>query len=477
MKQPIRFTLAFVFIFSLFAGVTASQAAPLSYDSSIQVQNLESIDASITLTFYNRDGSVALTASDVVPGNSQTKYFPLTNIGGDPDNDVPTGFDGSVVIASDRKVASITNVHGSDGTSPVAYGASYTGFSSGAATVSVPLLMKDNYGYDTWFSVQNIGSVETDVTVTYTDGVVLSALDLQPGAAAKFDQMDESHVSQWVGAATVASTATDIAITALEVGPNLFAYNGFASGSENPVMPLVQQNNYGYETSLQIQNTGDTATDVTVQYTPGAGEPGTACTEARHIGAKQSVTYALYAFTNFADPNPSSLISENCAVAQFVGSAKVTVNTPAQDLVIVVNQLSRTANKGAAYDAFSATSGADTVVFPLLMDRNYGYWTSFAVVNVGDVAIPRASLVCTVKGTDRSGAIVEKTFSPPVDLAPGAGWNQRLLNEMADRFVGAGTCEGPDNTSSLVGMVNELNSSGALDEFLVYEGVSFDRTE
>ena len=416
-----------------------------------------------------------MTASDVVPGNSQTKYFPLTNIGA-PGNDVPTGFDGSVVIASDRKVASITNVHGSDGTNPVAYGASYTGFSSGAALVSVPLLMKDNYGYDTWFSVQNIGSVATDVTVTYTDGLVQSVPGLQPGAAAKFDQMTESHVSRWVGAATVTSSATDIAITALEVGPNLFAYNGFAGGSVNPVMPLVHQNNYGYETSLQIQNTGDVTTDVTVQYTPGAGEPGTACTEVRHIGAKQSVTYALYAFSNFADPNLSTLISENCAVAQFVGSAKVTVNTASQDLVIVVNQLNRTANKGAAYDAFSTTSGADTVVFPLLMDRNYGYWTSFAVVNVGDVAIPRTSLVCTVKGTDRTGAI-DKTFSPPTDLAPGAGWNQRLLNEMADRFVGAGTCEGPDNAASLVGMVNELNSGGALDEFLVYEGVSFNRNE
>lgn len=472
MKTFARFGIALALAVTLFAGVSTGYAALVSYSSGFQVQNLEGSDANIDITFYNRDGTVALQVTDTVLANSSNTYFPLENIGNE-NGTLPSGFDGSVVISSDKEIAAITNVLGSDGSNPLAFGASYTGFTSGSPTASLPLLMKGNYGFNTWYSVQNAGSSATNVSVTYSDGVTAGPVTVQPGAAAKFEQANESHAAGWVGSATVSSTAGDIVISSLEVGPTtLLAYNGFSSGSTNPVMPLVQANNYGYQTGIQIQNNGTTQTQVTVSYTPGPGQPGTACTEKRTVAPSKSTSFALYVFTNYADPNPGSLISSNCQSGQqFVGFAKVTANSASTALVAIVNQLNTSANKGAAYNAFDPASGTSHVVFPLIMDRNYGYFTGYNIVNVGSASIPKASLVCTVTGKDGNGTPVTKTFSPPADLAPGTGWNQVNLNTLANGFVGSASCVGPSG-SMMVGSVNEVNAGSAADTFLVYEGTN-----
>ena len=470
MKTVIRYSIALALVLALIAGVSVSRAALVSYNSGFQVQNLEATDASITIMFYNRDGSVEATVTDSVPANTNNTYFPLTNLG-DQGTNITPGFDGSVVIASDKKVASITNVLGSDGSDPLAFGASYKGFTGGSNSASLPLLMKNNYGFSTWFSVQNVGSADTTVTVNYSDGETSAPTLVKPGAAAKFEQATEGHATGWVGAATVSSSSGPIAISALEVGPTtLFAYDGFSDGSTNPVMPLVNENNFGYITGIQVQNLGSTATDVTVSYKPSAGQPGSACTETRTVAGQSSVNFALYVFTSFADPAASTLKSESCNVGErFIGSASVTANTTGQNLVAIVNQLNQGDNKGAAYGAFDPAAGTDTVVFPLLMDRNYGYFTAFDIVNVGSGPIAKADLVCTVTGVALSGP-VSTTFSPPSDLAAGTSWNQQLLNQVGDRFVGAGTCTATGG--SIIGTVNELKLGVATDTLLVYEGTN-----
>jgi len=470
MKTAVRFSIALALVFALLLGVSVARADLVSYNSGFQVQNLEASDASITIMFYNRNGTVDTSVTDTVSANSSNTYFPLTNIGNEGGS-VSTGFDGSVVIASDKKVAAITNILGSDGSNPLAYGESYSGFTGGSNNASLPLLMKGNYGYNTWFSVQNVGSVNADITVNYSDGTTATATGVMPGAAAKFEQANEAfHVAGWVGSAVVDSPLSPIAISALEVGKTtLFAYNGFGSGSTDPVMPLVNENNAGYITGIQIQNLGGTDTDVTVSYAPGAGQPGTACTEQRTIPAGESVSFALYVFTSFTDPNSSSLISENCtAGATFVGSGAVTANTAGQELVAIVNQLNPGGNKGAAYNGFDPATGTDTVVFPLIMDRNYGYFTGFNVVNVGGSTIAKADLVCTVTGVGAGGPLTA-TFNPPTDLASGAGWNQLNLMTLDDKFVGSASCSGPAG-SMLLGSVNELGGTG--DTLFVYEGTN-----
>ncbi len=436
--------LALVLAFTLFLGSATPAAAISTYDSGFQIQNLGTVTATVTITFYNQDGTVAATVNDQIGANSSKTYYPLTS--------VSAGFNGSVVVSSDQPVAAIVNVLGDSG----AFGASYSGFSSGSTTASIPLVMKNNYGFSTWFNVQNTGTADANVTVTYSNGTSEVAT-IKPGAAATFDQATNANLPDgFVGSAVVSSTQP-VAIAVLEVGPTtLLAYNGFPSGSTELLMPLVNANNYGYVTGIQIQNLGTTDTDVTVSYTPSSA--GSACTETQTVPAGKSATFALYAFTYDA---PSGVtITTNCTKGStFVGSAKVTANSANQPLVAIVNQLNSGANKGASYAAFDPAAGTSTVVFPLIMDRNFGYFTGFSVMNVGTSS---TTVTCTFTGSSRT---VNAT------LNPGEALTDVQLNQIADGYVGSAVCTASGG-GSIVGVVNELNTSSTGDAFLVYEGAN-----
>lgn len=432
--KKLKFALAIALLMILALPMVASGQS-IVYTAGIQIQNLDlSNQASITVTYYNQDGSTAATVNDTVSAGGAKTYFPLSA--------VSDGFNGSVVISSDREIRAIGNILGNSG----AYGASYGGFTAGATTVYVPLLMKENSGYNTWFNVQNTGSDPTTVTITYSDGVTASCANLQPGAACTLDQATEAHVTKWVGSATV-TAGEPVAVTVMEVGPTtLFAYTGFTGGSTEVVMPLVNANNAGYITGIQIQNQGGTSTTVTVSYTPSSA--GTACTETQTIPANKSKTFALAAFDSGAN-------STCVAGAKFVGSAEVTANSASQNLVAIVNQLNTGANKGAAYEGFDPNTATDTVVMPLIMDRNANYFTGFSILNVGGSP---TTVNCTFSGTSY-------TVSDTIDA--GEAMTVIQSGQISSGYVGSATCTAGSG-GTIVGIVNELNSVASGDAFLVY---------
>ena len=53
--------------------------APSVYDSSIQIQNLDTGNtANIVVEFYNQDGTIAHSFSDTVAAAGSNTYFPLS---------------------------------------------------------------------------------------------------------------------------------------------------------------------------------------------------------------------------------------------------------------------------------------------------------------------------------------------------------------------------------------------------------------
>lgn len=435
MKR-LHLVIAIALLAALAIPLTAS-AQTITYNTGFQVQNLDaSNSATIQITFYNQDGTVAATVDDTVPAGESNTYFPL--------DAVSDGFNGSVVISSDRDVRAITNILGNG----LDYGASYGGFTTGATTVNVPLLMKANSGYNTWFNVQNTGSAATTVSVTYSDSVTASCSNLQPGAACTLDQSAEAHASGWVGSAVV-TAGEPIVVTVMEVGPTtLFAYGGFASGSTDVAMPLINANNAGYVTGVQIMNLGSSSTSVTVSYTPSTA--GTACSETKTIAAGESETFALQAFA-------TTVSGENCANgAKFVGSANISANSTNQDLVAIVNQLNTGANKGAAYEGFDPTGATNSVVMPLIMDRNSNYFTGFSVLNVGSA---QTTVNCT---------FASSTHTESDTLDPGEAMTVLQNNVIADGYVGSATCTAGSG-GQVVAIVNELNTVVTGDAFLVYD--------
>lgn len=435
--------LVFVMVLSMVL-IAASPMAPMagaftSYTSGFQVQNLSATTANITITYYKQDGTTATTASDTIAGNGAKTYYPVH---------AAAGFNGSVVIASDQQIASVVNVLASGS---VHAGASYVAAMQGGTTVSLPLLMKNNGAspYNTWFNVQNTGSADATVNVAYSDGTTAGPFTVKPGAAHTFDQSIETH-SVKVFSANVTSTQP-VAVAVIEENPSImFAYSGFTGGATNPVMPLVNANNSGYVTGIQIQNAGGSSTAVTLSYNPSSA--GTACTETQTIPAGQSKTFALGAFATGAN-------STCTALAKFVGSAQVTGNTAAQSLVAIVNQLKPGIN-GEAYGGFNPASATKTVVMPLIMDRNSGWFTGFNVMNVGAAA---TTVTCTFSGT----AYTINTGS----LAPGKAYTAIQNNQIASGYVGSGTCTATNSGDKIVAVVNEVKNLPG-DNLLVYEGIN-----
>jgi hypothetical protein len=160
----------------------------------------------------------------------------------------------------------------------------------------LPLLMKNNSGYYTWFNVQNAGSISATVFITYSDGTTTNA-GIAAGASHTFDQSTESHPGPATFSASATSSQPMVVAVMEENSSTLFAYSGVPSGSTNPVMPLINANNSGYITGIQIQNTGGSSTDVTVSYTHST--VGTDCTETQTITSGQSKTFALAAFAEW----------------------------------------------------------------------------------------------------------------------------------------------------------------------------------
>ncbi len=442
-KVAVRLLLLLALMATLIGAESAAvsaQGAFTAYTSGVQVANLEATAAQITLTAYNQDGTTnGSPLSDTIDANGSKTYFPIAN--------VSSGFNGSIVVSSSKKIAAISNILSSD----FKAGASYVGRDAGATTVRLPLLNKGNSGFNTWFSVQNAGTAAATVSVAYSDGTNASAT-IQPGAAQVFYQANETH-SATVFAGTVTSTNNQPLVAAViqESTSVMFAYTGFTgAGTPTPVFPLVNANNSGYISGLQIQNAGNAPTDVTVTYKKSLA--GTDCTETQTIAAGASNTFALFAFANGAN--------STCAPgAQFVGSAKVTGNTGNQPLVGIGNQLLPGRN-GEAYGSFSVAEATTKVVMPLIMDRNSGYFTGFSIQNVGTAA---TTVSCTF--TNNAYTVPATTLQPDQALA------DLQSGKLANGYVGSGTCTAAAG-GQIVGVVNELGANAAADQLLVYEGVS-----
>lgn len=481
---------------ALAIGTIATEAVSVRADSisgataGVQVQNLDANPATLSFQAVDQQGNVVKNFTDPtqVPGNSSRTYFPLDTIG------LTSSFNGSLVVSSDKAVAAIANINATSGNGvPVA--ASYDGVSGGAASLTLPLIQKNNGAkkFDTTFNVQNAGQANTTVTVTYipagagngNTGCTQTAT-IKPGSSATFNQNSDTNYSgcaglapaggKFVGSAKVDATGgVNIAAAVLEASQiNLLAYTGFTpnQASTGPTFPLVNANNNGNQTGIQIANQGTQDTDVTVSYTPSPNS-GTACTEKQTIKAGSSTTFALIAFAN------NSLgAAENCADgAKFVGSGTVTVNSTNQPLVAVINQTNNNKGFGSAYGSFNTTTATDKVSMPLILDFNgkFHVFTGISVVNVGKDPV---NITCTY--STQGG--VTPTPDSANNVASGGALvvvHNNKLHKGTTPYVGSADCVATGSgEKKIVGVVNQtpdlLNVGGAPagDKLLTYEGFS-----
>jgi hypothetical protein len=418
--------------------VVTAASAQFTIVTSFQVQNLSSETANVILEFYDENGDVvsAATLNDTILGDSSKLYTQANNA------DLPSGFNGSVVVSADQPIAAIA-VQEAKNPSNELYQGTYSGFSSEQASDEffIPTVMKAFYGYTTEISVQNASLTNVDVTVNYAGGTSDSHSGLKPGQVVRFDNGSTTGMADgYIGSGIVTATGGEVVAV---VNQNNVAsrlqqtYEGFSvSGAGTELYaPVLMRAFYGFDTSVQVQNVDPGSTDVTIYYSNGTSKTETLATQ----GAT-----ALFTQGNDAGiPNG------------WIGSARIT-STGGNRIIAVVNQQNDASGKAASYNAVA--SPGTVFVGPNVMKEFYGFNTSIQVQNIG------SSTTCTAtfsNGTSQTSATLGQ-------------YDSHLFTQQNNADLGAsfiGSVEIECGGQPLVAIVNQNGPDGTGDNAMAYNAI------
>jgi len=466
------FCILFVIILLCLTCKPVSAEGPSTYETTVTVTNVSEDGGEIFLNFVNPDGSHQSEILSSSIDALETKLFNTFPIA--------SGFTGSMIISSNVPLASSSNIIGKTADGSTMNYASYVGVSSGASSVFLPLLMDSNYGFNTYYSVQNTGSTEANVTINYSDNLSVPTItNLKPGAAVIIDNNTESHSARKFSATL--ETEGEIAVTVVEwadgsYGTQLSAYNGFPEnyGTTNPIIPMVNQNNYGFWTSIPIQNLGNVASVVTLTYIP--TKAGTTCTEKLTIPAGGLAEFGAYA--HVFSPQTSGT---TCTLGEkFVGIAIVTGNSQNVPLIGLMNQsttIRADYEKAGALMSINPDLATAKIVFPESYQwfGNDSWWSSITVTNVSGSTLTAGDITCRGIGS-ANGSSVDIQWSNPSSLSNGSGWITDLFNNwgpLPNGFMGSVICESA-SVGKIVGTLNNLGhtASDTLDSYTLSEGLN-----
>jgi hypothetical protein len=231
------------------------------YNSSLFVQNASSSSNTVSVTF---------TQNGVASAPLQTTLQPYGSITYDASNDqLGSGkWLGSVTINGTQPVAAVINE--TNGTQLFSYTASAANVNG--TTLYAPLLMTNNGGYSTGFSVQNAGSVQTTITLTPSGNMSLpqATAVLAPGQSIAWYPIPGTTIggAKFVGSGKVTSNPPVSllgSVNQLNTGTGqASSYSAFTGGTQTVNFPLAMFNNGGYYTSENIQNVGTSAATVDI---------------------------------------------------------------------------------------------------------------------------------------------------------------------------------------------------------------------
>jgi hypothetical protein len=189
--------------------------------TSFLIQNVDTTDAEIQVSYS--DGRTA--TATIRPGASRLYY--------QGNDGTPLGAAGSAVVTSTngKKVVAIANIRNQAGNL-----SAYNGFTDGTKAVNLPVIY-NNYsslGWTTSFTIQNVDTVPTNLTVTFSDGTTVRRNNVLPGRSELFYQPNDGVPNGFNGGVSVASSQAKVVGVVNELSlarPNpgdwLLTYNGF----------------------------------------------------------------------------------------------------------------------------------------------------------------------------------------------------------------------------------------------------------
>ena len=469
MKRICLVTISFLLlslIFSFTPFLVANAQMFNSYKSSVTVQNLNEDDVTVTLEYYyggegSNAGDIAHSiTNDVITSFEVAEYAALPL----------SAFEGSLVISSDKPIGAVSVLNGANKGRGM-----YTGSSSGSTRVVLPFMMKDwgASGWNTYFSIQNVGNTKATVNVDYAfcPGSIDNVVTLEPNAMKIINQATEPCLSGHGRVNTSATLISDQPIVVVvsqesaKVNSALVS-NGYSAGSPFPVIPLVNSNNptsKDWRTAIAMFNLDPVkSTIVTLQY---VRKDGFTCKETRAIAPNSATEFGGNAFIL---GSPELTCPKG---VRFIGAAYVTSNTNEVDLVATVNQDRGTL--ASSYSSFNKEDGTPRIAFSRFVN-NYGGaedWDStFTVMNVGTTSTYVECEYINSPYTSKLGLI--EPFGVREDLP---------RYNLPGNYFGGGICTAYidanystiDNSAQIIGIVNTRGHGTRFNDLMMtYEAIN-----
>jgi uncharacterized repeat protein (TIGR01451 family) len=252
-----------------------------SNDSVLAIQNTTGNDVDITISFTPEPGmgydDTIADINDTLPAWS-SHFYDLRTL---PEFAGTGQWVGSVLVTVDGEGAVCGMNQQIDSLRGTATAA--TGFLQGADSLDLPLIMDNNNHMWTSVNCQNLGPGDNDITVTFFPEAGYPAKAPQTKTAVPEDGtavfLQDPFGARWVGAAKVTADNPVVCVVN-QLNLNLHyasAYSGFDVNalSDRVIAPSVQFQDQGdgmhLWTGINIQNLGDTAATVTIDFVPETG--------------------------------------------------------------------------------------------------------------------------------------------------------------------------------------------------------------
>ncbi len=357
MKKLLSVLLVIMVAAVSFGTVVAATTVPGGpFASSLQIQNLGAVDATVSVQYIDSTGNPVHTTNHTISsGDVLSVYVPA-------ETGLASG-EYSVVVSADQEIAAVSNFSDADS------GAAYSGAADGAVSWGFPGVYDNYYGYYTEIYAQNTHFDPQDITLKVfapgnaTPVYTNTKTNVPVNASVNWSLKDLAQLNANISySATVIAAGKVVAIGNTygsgSTAPQLYSYNGFSAGAKTFYVPALYNGYYGWNAAMSIQNVSTIAADVTVTYSGGF-----------------SKDYLI-------QPNSAVAIYIPAETSLPAGLMSATV-TSDQDVAVSVN-ISNNANRASTYNGVD--SATTTVYAPNVMKRYYKYSSAVTCQNLGDVA-------------------------------------------------------------------------------------------
>lgn len=291
-----------------------------NYYSSIVVQNATESPVNITVEIYKAGQAAPVKTTTI----SNVAKYAAVSFEQEGAAELAQNTSYSAKIIGTGNVAPVVTIYGKGPVNNQLY--SYNPIQAGAQTMYVPVVLNNYYGNNSALVIQNMGSGDTNITVTYSSGHSQSQ-PLGAGASWSIYVPGQGPAGLPSGngpgllSATITSSAQPVAVLVNESNSynRAASFTGFAGGAKIVEVPALEKRYYNFNSSATCQMLSGGPASIRLEYFEGGVSKGYVDSPVIDNGQ----TWLFY------QPNASFLPN------QWLGSGKMTSTG---NIACIVNQ-------------------------------------------------------------------------------------------------------------------------------------------